>query len=112
VASSYAIDATGKCGSRLSQTLMLQFGLTSKRRLIDGGHPAPHCKEDFPLIDILRALRVNLRMDDDYLASFLRSSLQRMSNKFHSFSLECMALLATVAPLDVLIRVDHGMLEG
>src|SRR6266481_1842917 len=90
---------------------MMQFGLTSKRRFDRRGHPPPHCKEDFPMIDILRALRAQPANGRRLLGFIPALVITEMFYKFHSFSLECMALLATWLLLDVLIEWIMGSVK-
>src|SRR5207245_10551432 len=72
------------------------------------GHPPPHCKEDFPMIDFLRALHAQPAYGRRLLGFIPALVITEMFYKFHSFSLECMALLATWLLLDVLIEWIMG----
>jgi hypothetical protein len=90
---------------------MMQFGLTSKRRFDRRGASSAHCKEDFPMIDILRALRAQPANGRRLLGFIPALVVTEMFYKFHSFSLECMALLATWLLLDVLIEWIMGCLK-
>ena len=89
----------------------MQFGLTSKQRFDRREHPAFYCKEDFPMIDILRALRAQPAYGRRLLGFIPALVVTEMFYKFHSFSLECMALLATWLLLDVLIEWIMGCLK-
>ena len=63
------------------------------------------------MIDILRALRAQPAYGRRLLGFIPALVVTEMFYKFHSFSLECMALLATWLLLDVLIEWITGCLK-
>ena len=63
------------------------------------------------MIDFLRALRAHAAYGRRLLGFIPALVITEMFYKFHSFSLECMALLATWLLLDVLIEWIMGCLK-
>ena len=63
------------------------------------------------MIDFLRALRAHPAYGRRLLGFIPALVITEMFYKFHSFSLECMALLATWLLLDVLIEWIMGCLK-
>ena len=63
------------------------------------------------MIDFLRALRAHPAYGRRLLGFIPALVVTEMFYKFHSFSLECMALLATWLLLDVLIEWIMGCLK-
>ena len=63
------------------------------------------------MIDILRALRAQPAYGRRLLGFIPALVVTEMFYKFHSFSLECMALLATWLLLDVLIEWIMGCVK-
>ena len=63
------------------------------------------------MIDILRALRAQPANGRRLLGFIPALVITEMFYKFHSFSLECMALLATWLLLDVLIEWIMGCVK-